>query len=454
MANYRSLIGGYFSATPSDKSIPVSIRMNNPGAVNGAGWERAYPGYVAEIETTIGNRSTIFEAPEYGVAVWLELMKKYAAAGADTVETIILRYGGSGQQETYSNYAATVATRLGVSRSTPIPLSGNDPLLLKFAKEMFKYESGKQVLPWSDEQILYGFNFARTYAATGKEPAEPGKHPSPSLTTEKTGGVFVSLALALLSWLFGSSNLKFTRILREGDQGTDVTALQKRLIALGFSDLKPDGDFLETTTTAVKEFQRRQNLDPDGEVGEKTINALNGAQARHSQPPLLPPSKAKFGEPPPWYKTAEKWIGFHETGNNQGIEEFIRGGKCGSLGDPYCAIFANFTLETNSIPGTRSAMARSFESSSNFIKLDGPALGAICPMWRNSKASGQGHVYLYDGTSAKGIRGIGANEDDQIKRSFHDPSRSTGYYWPKGYPLPKIGAIPVAADGSMAGSEV
>src|SRR5262245_12590965 len=70
---FHSLIGGYYSSTPMDKSSgPVAIRMNNPGAINGAAWERAYPGYVSEVETTPGNRSTIFETPEHGVAAWYE----------------------------------------------------------------------------------------------------------------------------------------------------------------------------------------------------------------------------------------------------------------------------------------------------------------------------------------------------------------------------------------------
>lgn len=241
--------------------------------------------------------------------------------------------------------------------------------------------------------------------------------------------------------------LTFTKVLEEGMTGPDVVALQQRLHQLGFTDLNVDGEFGEVTAKAVRQFQLAKNLDPDGEVGEQTIKELNAATSASTKPPLNPPSTAKYGEPPPWYNVAVKWLGWHEVGNNGGLELFIPGAKCGSPHDPYCAIFENFCVETSGFPGTRSAMARSFETSSNFIQLDEPALGCIVTMWRGSPTSGTGHVFLYDGENASGVRGIGANESDMIKRSFHDRSRivkkngKPSYWWPKSAPMPKTGKI-------------
>src|SRR3954471_19804135 len=108
---YRSLVaGGFYSADPFNRSVPVSIRCNNPGAINGAAWETSYPGYVDTVETTPGNKTTIFEAPEYGVAAWWELLRRYNAAGADTVEAIITRYGGG---QDYSEYLHFVLDQTG-----------------------------------------------------------------------------------------------------------------------------------------------------------------------------------------------------------------------------------------------------------------------------------------------------------------------------------------------------
>lgn len=235
--------------------------------------------------------------------------------------------------------------------------------------------------------------------------------------------------------------------------GDDVLQLQRRLYQIGYTDLVPDGDFGDVTETAVRSFQTRSNLDPDGEVGELTWIALNSANAGSVQPPLNPPSPIKYGDPPPWYNVAAGLIGFHETGNNQGIEKLIAGAKCGTLGDPWCAIGINYELETSNVPGSRSAMARSFETNKNFVRLPGPALGAITTMWRTSLKSGQGHVFLYDGENTKGVRGIGANEDDEVKRSFHERSRITGYWWPASVPLPVVKPIVVTDSGTIAGSE-
>jgi hypothetical protein len=156
MANYRSLVGGYFSSTPLDKSLPTSIRSNNPGAINGATWERHFPGYVYEVETTPGNKTTVFEAPEQGVAAWWTLLKFYNHSGATTVRQIITKYGGG---QDYSNYANTVVKWSGLTDDTEIKLDDNDTLL-KFGKAMFKYEAGRDI-PWSDEQILYGIKLAQ-----------------------------------------------------------------------------------------------------------------------------------------------------------------------------------------------------------------------------------------------------------------------------------------------------
>lgn len=167
--NYRSLIGGFF-AKPDDRTLPVSIRSNNPGAINGAAWERSEPGYVTEIKYDGKNNTTIFETPEQGIAVYWKLLQKYRSGGADTVGEIIHKYGGG---QDYSGYLKMVAQWTGFGASKPVDLE-DDSVLLPFAKAMFRYEAGRPI-PWSDAQILYGFDLARGNVRHPTKPPIPGK---------------------------------------------------------------------------------------------------------------------------------------------------------------------------------------------------------------------------------------------------------------------------------------
>jgi uncharacterized protein (TIGR02594 family) len=150
---------------------------------------------------------------------------------------------------------------------------------------------------------------------------------------------------------------------------------------------------------------------------------------------------------PSWYVAALKEIGTREQPENKGpaIQRYIDLAHCGGQGDPWCAIFANAMLESVGILGTRSAMARSFEHNSNFIKLVGPSLGAITTFWRTSKTSGLGHVAFYAGEQSGLIDALGGNESDMVRAELLNPHGNTfglsGYYWPKAVPLPTIGKL-------------
>ena len=64
------------------------------------------------------------------------------------------------------------------------------------------------------------------------------------------------------------------RLLRFGNRGEDVKALQQGLKALSYSPNGVDGIFGEGTLLAVKNFQKDHSLFVDGVVGEKTRQLL------------------------------------------------------------------------------------------------------------------------------------------------------------------------------------
>ena len=106
---------------------------------------------------------------------------------------------------------------------------------------------------------------------------------------------------------------------------------------------------------------------------------------------------------PKWLKWAWNEIGIEEETGNTGpdIRRYIELGKCGEEGDPWCAIFANAAIESSGLPGTRSPSSQSFRHDTDFVQLDGPALGAIVVFWRVSHQSGLGHVGFKNGPKLK-----------------------------------------------------
>lgn len=170
---------------------------------------------------------------------------------------------------------------------------------------------------------------------------------------------------------------------------------------------------------------------------------------------------------PSWFEAAIKEIGQREQPGNRGpvIKRYITLGKCGHEGDPWCAIFANAMLESVGVGGTKSPSSQSYTHHPNFVKLSGPAIGAIVVFWRISKNSGLGHVGFYAGEDKFGfIDTLGGNESDMVRAEMLNSAGKTfglrGYYWPridlKGnkIPLPTIGAsapilIPTTGKGKV-----
>ena len=66
----------------------------------------------------------------------------------------------------------------------------------------------------------------------------------------------------------------YALVLKQGNTGSNVRTLQQKLKNWGYYNGKVDGIFGSQTKEAVKYFQRKNGLVPDGIVGAKTLKAL------------------------------------------------------------------------------------------------------------------------------------------------------------------------------------
>lgn len=82
-------------------------------------------------------------------------------------------------------------------------------------------------------------------------------------------GVIAGVLLLLLIPL-----MVYATALRQGDNGEEVKAVQKKLRQWGYYDGEVDGIFGSGTKKAVIKFQQKNGLTADGIVGEKTAEAL------------------------------------------------------------------------------------------------------------------------------------------------------------------------------------
>jgi uncharacterized protein (TIGR02594 family) len=166
---------------------------------------------------------------------------------------------------------------------------------------------------------------------------------------------------------------------------------------------------------------------------------------------------------PPWLAWARKELGIHETPGPHStarILEYRTIAGCDLKGDDgdvaWCKIFVTAAFLSCDIPIQRNWMARSIESDSHFVRLIGPAMGAVASYWRGNRRAGLGHIGFYVGETGSLVLTLGGNESDAVRKAFYPKAGNSmgliGYYWPKSVPVPRCGAIRVADDGSSIAS--
>lgn len=121
----------------------------------------------------------------------------------------------------------------------------------------------------------------RSRRTTTAEEAAPPTEPlasTPTITTEDNTAP---------GEVLGAAAYNFTRYLRRGDTGADVSELQKLLAAKGYFSGEITEYFGPVTESALKAYQAANGLEGVGYVGPRTLVLLNGGTAAPTVEELL-----------------------------------------------------------------------------------------------------------------------------------------------------------------------
>lgn len=221
--------------------------------------------------------------------------------------------------------------------------------------------------------------------------------------------------------------------LRQGAAGDAVKAIQLALRARGYP-LTGTGWFGPATDTAVEDFQRRNGMPVTGIVDDATATLLDR--------PLLSSTPSV----PLWLAVSLANLGLKEApgaANNKELVADIKSVAPDYQSDatPWCAGWVSFCLsKAGEKPSSLPLWALSYSDTKKqpFVRLAGPAVGAIAVKTRN----GGGHVTFVAGRTRGGaLACCGGNQNDEVNVSPYKEDVFVGFFWPKGSTLPVLTGI-------------
>jgi uncharacterized protein (TIGR02594 family) len=229
-----------------------------------------------------------------------------------------------------------------------------------------------------------------------------------------------------------------------------ISDIQQRLAALGFRPGTIDGVWGRVTAAALKAFQLREGLDPDGIAGPLTLAALfpgAGVGDRGLDTPTLV-----------WFQEARRLLGTREkpgSGSNDEILEWADDLDIHYPGDdiPWCGLFVGHciaaTLDREPIPAD---LLRARAWARFGIKC-APMPGAVLVFSRGAPDSGLGHVGFYAGQRTGAYRVLGGNQSDSVSLAWLAEDRLIATRWPTTVPPLALAEVRVAANDRLSWNE-
>lgn len=227
-----------------------------------------------------------------------------------------------------------------------------------------------------------------------------------------------------------------------------IKEIQEALSKAGYPTGAIDGIWGRKTIAAVKMFQASKGLVVDGIAGPQTLAALqnvHGAAAAYGDihPPLV------------WFEEAKNVLGLREGpgaidnpriiewADDLGLDKIYKSDDI-----PWCGLFVGHcigsTLPDEPLPANL-LRARDWERFGAGTK---PKRGAVMVFWRNSLASGKGHVGFYVGEDTNTYCILGGNQGDEVSLAWISKSRFITSRWPSTVAQNNDGPVELARNGA------
>ena len=232
-----------------------------------------------------------------------------------------------------------------------------------------------------------------------------------------------------------------------------VRTIQRALNDKGFDPGPVDGVWGRATIAAVMRFQTANALTPDGVVGPATRAALLA-----STNPAAPAAAAITATLLPWFEEAKHLVGTKEVlgpKSNLTILDWAKSLEIPYPGDDiaWCGLFVSHcigaTLPQEVLPGNPLG-ARQWE---RFGDSTTPRTGAIMVFWRDTPASGKGHVGFYVGEDETAYQILGGNQSDSVCLTWLDKKRLVAARWPKSASALVTSSVRKSRDQGLSSNE-
>lgn len=229
-----------------------------------------------------------------------------------------------------------------------------------------------------------------------------------------------------------------------------IRDIQRALAAKGYVVGAIDGVWGPQTRAALARFQRDQGITVDGIVGPQSLGRLF---------PDAPAPAQDLGNPiPVWFHEARRLIGTREQpgrGSNPEILDWASDVSLVYSGDdiPWCGLFVSHCISATLADEPVPAHLLSARAWERFGVRTKPTLGAVMVFWRESIASGLGHVGFYAGEDDTAYRILGGNQSDSVSLAWKPKDRCVAARWPATVAAPDARPLVVARDDGLDGAE-